>query len=145
MLLFISISMSPKGSRNCREAPLNLKFLLNLAIAWLPGTVNFENTDLTAYPQYFHVHTLYFGEPNAKSSLNMYSIFSLLYLFHNVPICMKYLPTSSIPSWILTAPPLNWFLNFLTQNIHKYIKENVKSFIALVFHVIKIEYSFYIY
>lgn len=34
MLLFISILMSPKGSRNCREAPLNLKFLLNLAIVW---------------------------------------------------------------------------------------------------------------
>lgn len=133
MLPFIIISMNLKGSRNCKEAPINLKFLLSLAIV---GFYYFKVLCILRTHIKLHIHStsIYIPctlrSPITKSYLNLYSTFSPLYLLHTA-ICMKYRPIA--PHFYLLNsqhPALSWFLNFLTQNIQNYIQENIKNSIA---------------
>lgn len=143
MLLLTIISMSPKGSRNYREAPMNLKFLLTLAVVWFHyfQVLCVLRTDIQ-----LHIHNIStdipctLGNTITKSSPNMQDFFHVCNFFILFLICMKYLPTTPIPTcWILAAPPLSWFLNFLTQNVQSYIKKNEQSFTAYVFGFISLK------
>lgn len=104
----------PKGSRNCREAPLNLRFLLNLVIIvcfTISRDCDFWELTYNCIPTILPLALLCsLGNQITKYPLNMYSIFSLLYFVHTVPICRKHLSIIPIPTcWIHTASPLNWF------------------------------------